>query len=56
MEIYSQIYLWSYIRRAIEDAPYSVFCTLDLCKQIPHRAYIRFETKIADGATKLYQD
>lgn len=38
--------------KAIGDAPYS-FLYLDLAVN-PARAYIRFETPIADGSTKLY--
>jgi len=39
-------------KKAIDDAPYS-FLYLDLAVN-PARAYIRFETPIADGETKLY--
>ncbi len=39
-------------KKAIDDAPYS-FLYLDL-QQNPARAYIRFETPIADGDKKLY--
>jgi len=39
-------------KKAIDDAPYS-FLYLDL-QQNPARAYIRFETPIADGGKKLY--
>ena len=39
-------------KKAIDDAPYS-FLYLDL-QQNPARAYIRFETPIAEGETKLF--
>ena len=45
--IFMEIY-----KKAIEDAPYS-FLYLDL-QQNPAHAYIRFETKIAEGERKLF--
>ena len=50
-DMFSGIFMELY-KKAIEDAPYS-FLYLDL-SQNPARAYIRFETPIADGDKKLY--
>ncbi len=50
-DMFSGIFMDLY-KKAIEDAPYS-FLYLDL-SQNPARAYIRFETPIADGDKKLY--
>jgi len=50
-DMFPNIFMELY-KKAIDDAPYS-FLYLDLA-QNPARAYIRFETPIADGDKKLY--
>jgi len=50
-DMFPNIFMELY-KKAIDDAPYS-FLYLDLAVN-PARAYIRFETPIADGETKLY--
>ena len=50
-DMFPNIFLDLY-KRAIEDAPYS-FLYLDL-QQNPAHAYIRFETRIAEGERKLF--
>tara|TARA_R110000796_G_scaffold250738_1_gene380386 strand:- start:106 stop:846 length:741 start_codon:yes stop_codon:yes gene_type:complete len=50
-DMFPNIFMQLY-EKAINDAPYS-FLYLDL-QQNPAQAYIRFETKIADGGTKLF--
>jgi hypothetical protein len=50
-DMFSGIFMDLY-NKAINDAPYS-FLYLDL-QQNPGEAFIRFETKIAEGGTKLF--
>lgn len=50
-DMFPNIFMELY-KKAIDDAPYS-FLYLDL-QQNPARAYIRFETPIADGSNKLF--
>ena len=50
-DMFPNIFMELY-KKAIEDAPYS-FLYLDL-QTNPATAYIRFETKIAEGGKKLF--
>ena len=50
-DLFPNIFMELY-KKAIEDAPYS-FLYLDI-QTSPATAYIRFETKIAEGEKKLF--